>query len=109
MVLGRLNHHLRDYILATVPRTEEVTDSRQDLFYCTHTPLVLVSNNSDVGPVDRWVRLNNKTPELLPPCAVFISKDDSKAYRRHVSIGSNSITRKHSVLAKIQEAHISHE
>ena len=92
-----------------MPRTEEVTDSRQDLFDRTHTPLVLVGNYSDVGPVDRWVGLNNKTPELLPTCAVLISKDDGKAYRRHVSISGNSITRKHSILAEIQVARISRE
>ena len=89
-----------------VPRTEEVTDSRQELFYCTRTPLVLVSNYSDVGPVDQWVRLNNK---LLPTCGVLISKDDSKAYRQNFSISGNSITCKHSVLAEIQVARISRE
>ena len=77
---------LLDYVLAAVPRTEEVTDSRQDLFDRTHTPLVLVGNYSDVGPVDRWVGLNNKTPELLPTCAVLISKDDSKAYRQLLAL-----------------------
>ena len=92
-----------------MPRTEEVTDSRQDLFNCTLTPLVLVSNYSDVGPVDRWMRLQNKAPELNPTIAILISEDDSKAYRRHVSVSGNSITRKHSVLAEIQMARISHE
>jgi len=92
-----------------VPRTEEVTGSRQDLFDCTHTPLVLVSNYSDIGPVDQWVRLNDKALELLPTCTILISKDDSKAYRHHGSISGNSITRKHSVLAKIQVARISRE
>jgi hypothetical protein len=92
-----------------VPLTEEVTDSRQVLIYTNHTPLVLVSNNGDVGPVDQWVHLNYKSPELHPTCGVLISKDDSKAYRRHVSISGNSITPKHSILAKIQVARISHE
>ena len=39
----------------TVPCTEEVTDSRHELFDCTQTPLVLVSNYSDIGTVDGWV------------------------------------------------------
>jgi hypothetical protein len=55
------------------------------------------------------VHLNYKLPELHPTCGVLISKDDSKAYRRHVSISGNSITPKHSILAKIQVARISHE
>jgi len=71
-----------------VPRTEEVTDSRQDFVNCTHTPLVLVSNNSDIGPVDRWVRLHNKAPELLPTIAILISEDDSKAYRRLLALAA---------------------
>ena len=92
-----------------VPRTEEVTDSRQDLFNCTLTPLVLVSNYSDVGPVDQWMRLHNKAPELRPTIAILISEDDSKAYRQHVSVSGNSITRKHIVLAEIKVACISRE
>jgi hypothetical protein len=58
-----------------VPQTEEVTDSWHDLFDCTHTPLVLVSNYSDdVGPVERWVHPNNEAPELFLS-AVLISED----------------------------------
>jgi hypothetical protein len=71
--------------------------------------LVLVSNYSYVGPVDRWVRPNNEAPELLSTCAVLIYEDYSEAYWQHVSIGGHSITQKHHVLAKIQVARISHE
>ena len=53
---------LLDYVLATVPRTEEVTDQRHDLFDCTHTPLVLVSNYSHISPVDRLVHPKNEGP-----------------------------------------------
>ena len=95
--------------LPTVPRTEEMSAIRHDLSDCTHTTLVLISDYSHVGPVHRWVRPMNESPEFLPTCAVLITKDYCKSNRRHVSICGHTITRKQSVLAEIQVARISRE
>jgi hypothetical protein len=100
---------LLDDVLPTVPRTEEMSAIRHDLSDCTHTTLVLISDYSHVGPVHRWVRPMNESPEFLPTCAVLITKDYCKSNRRHVSICGHTITRKQSVLAEIQVALISRE
>ena len=49
---------VQDDVLATVPRSEEVTHRRHDLSDCTHIPLVLVGYQSDVSPlfIDGCVR-----------------------------------------------------
>ena len=100
---------LLDDVLLTVPRTEEMSAILHDSRDCTLTTLVLVCNKSHVGPVHCWVSFMNEVPELLPTCAVLITKDYCKANRQHISICGHTITRKHSVLAEIQVARISHE
>jgi hypothetical protein len=100
---------LLDDVLPTVPHTEEMSAIRHDLSDCTHTTLVLISDYSLVGPVHRWVRPMNESPEFLPTWSVLITKSYSKSNRRHVSICGHTITRKQSVLAEIQVARISRE
>ena len=70
---------LLDDVLPTVPRTEEMSAIRHDLSDCTLTTLVLISDYSRVGPVHRWVRLMNESPEILPTLSVLITKNYSKS------------------------------
>jgi hypothetical protein len=100
---------LLDDILTTVPRTEEMSAHRHDLSDCTLTTLVLISDYSCVGPVHRWVRPMNESPEILPTMSILIPKNYSKTNRRHVGICGHTITRKQSVFSEIQVARISRE
>ena len=72
---------LLDDVLTTVSRTEEMSANRHDLSDCTLTTLVLISDYSCVGPVHRWVRPMNESPEILPTMSILITKNDSKTNR----------------------------